>query len=164
MRNKGSRWHQSEKHQNDGFVLKEGDDMKIGIIGSGRVGYSMGKYMQDHGIRVTGFYDRHRERALDAAQFTGTGSFDRIEDLVAASDTLFLTVSDGAIEELWDCIAAKNVKGKVVCHFSGSLSSDIFSAINRFNSIFISSPIMEGRLTLFSFEPGTNDFEIKLYT
>ena len=58
MRNKGSRWHQSEKHQNDGFVLKEGDDMKIGIIGSGRVGYSMGKYMQDHGIRVTGFYDR----------------------------------------------------------------------------------------------------------
>ena len=79
MRNKGSRWHQSEKHQNDGFVLKEGDDMKIGIIGSGRVGYSMGKYMQDHGIRVTGFYDRHRERALDAAQFTGTDSFDRIE-------------------------------------------------------------------------------------
>ena len=103
--------------------------MKIGIIGSGRVGYSMGKYMQDHGIRVTGFYDRHRERALDAAQFTGTDSFDRIEDLVAASDTLFLTTSDGEIANVWDCIRHLSIQGKIICHFSGSLSSDQFQGI-----------------------------------
>lgn len=36
-------------------------------------------------------------------------------------------MTDGAIKEIWDCIAAKDVKGKSVCHFSGSLSSDIFS-------------------------------------
>lgn len=105
--------------------------MKIGIIGSGRVGYSMGKYMQDHGIRVTGFYDRHRERALDAAQFTGTDSFDRIEDLVAASDTLFFTTSDGEIANVWDCIRHLSIQGKIICHFSGSLSSDQFQGIEK---------------------------------
>ncbi len=105
--------------------------MKIGIIGTGRVCYSMGKYMQDHGIRVTGFYDRHRERALDAAQFTGTDSFDRIEDLVAASDTLFLTTSDGEIANVWDCIRHLSIQGKIICHFSGSLSSDQFQGIEK---------------------------------
>ena len=43
------------------------------------------------------------------------------------SDTLFITTTDGEISKVWDCIAARNVEGKVVCHFSGSLSSDVFS-------------------------------------
>ena len=34
--------------------------MRIGIIGAGRVGVTMGKYLGDAGVEVTGFYsERH---------------------------------------------------------------------------------------------------------
>ena len=63
--------------------------MKIGIIGSGRVGYSMGKYMQDHGIGVTGFMTGTGSAHLMRHNLQVRTGFDGIEDLVAASDTLF---------------------------------------------------------------------------
>ncbi len=38
--------------------------------------------------------------------------FDGIEDLVATSDTLFLTTSDGEIANVWDCIRHLSIQGK----------------------------------------------------
>lgn len=87
----------------------------------------MGKYITAHGGSVQGFYSRTTENAKEAAQFCSADYFKDLDSLIEVSDTLFIATSDGAIKEVWDCIAVKNVKGKVVCHFSGSLSSDIFS-------------------------------------
>lgn len=101
--------------------------MKIGIIGAGKVGTTMGKYIADHGGSVNGFYSRTESNAKEAAQFTKTSYFKTLDSLIEVSDTLFITTTDGEIQNVWDCIAAKNVKGKVICHFSGSLSSDVFS-------------------------------------
>ncbi|WP_083655195.1 Rossmann-like and DUF2520 domain-containing protein [Roseburia sp. 499] len=101
--------------------------IEIGIIGAGRVGTTMGKYIMVHGGNVQGFYSRTPDSAREAAQFCNTNYFKDLDSLIEVSDTLFITTNDGAIKEIWDCIAKKNVKGKVICHFSGSLSSDIFS-------------------------------------
>lgn len=101
--------------------------INIGIIGAGRVGTTMGRYIIAHGGKIQGFYSRTIEHAKEAAQFCNTNYFKDLDSLIEVSDTLFITTSDGAIKNVWDCIAAKNVKGKVICHFSGSLSSDIFS-------------------------------------
>lgn len=101
--------------------------INIGIIGAGRVGTTMGKYIIAHGGKIQGFYSRTIEHAKEAAQFCNTNYFKDLDSLIEVSDTLFITTGDGAIKNVWDCIAAKNVKGKVICHFSGSLSSDIFS-------------------------------------
>ena len=98
----------------------------------------MGKYLTEHGGNVSGFYNRTVSAAKEAAEFCNTTYFQDLDSLIEVSDTLLLTVSDGAIEELWDCIAAKNVKGKVVCHFSGSLSSDIFSNTERTGALVCS--------------------------
>lgn len=87
----------------------------------------MGKYITVHGGKIRGFYSRTPDNAREAAQFCNTDYFKDLDSLIEVSDTLFITTTDGAIKEIWDCIAAKNVKGKVICHFSGSLSSDIFS-------------------------------------
>lgn len=87
----------------------------------------MGKYFVTHGEEVSGFYSRTVNSAKEAAKFCNTKYFSELDSLIEVSDTLFITVTDGAIKEVWDCIAAKDVKGKSVCHFSGSLSSDIFS-------------------------------------
>ena len=101
--------------------------INIGIIGAGRVGTTMGKYITIHGGKVQGFYSRTTDTAREAAQFCNTDYFKDLDSLIEVSDTLFITTTDGAIKDVWDCIATKNVKGKVICHFSGSLSSDIFS-------------------------------------
>lgn len=101
--------------------------MKIGIIGAGKVGTTMGKYIADHGGTVIGFCSRTESSGQEAAQFTGTKYFRALDSLIEGSDTLFITTTDGAIKTVWDCITTRNVKGKVICHFSGSLSSDIFS-------------------------------------
>lgn len=101
--------------------------MQIGIIGAGKVGTTMGKYVTDHGGSVSGFYSRTASSAKEAAEFSGTTYFDSIDSLMDVSDTLFITTTDEAVVQVWDCIAGKNVKGKVICHFSGSLSSDVFS-------------------------------------
>ena len=101
--------------------------MQIGIIGAGKVGTTLAKYAKDRGACVTGFYSRTERSGRESAEFTGTEYFETLDSLMDASDTLFITVTDGEIVKVWDCIAKKNVKGKVICHFSGSLSSDIFS-------------------------------------
>lgn len=103
--------------------------MKIGILGSGRVGYSMGRYLVGHQVEIVGYYDRHRERAEDAARFVGTASYLSMEDLVAASDTIFITTTDSEIANVWAKLRAMPIADKTMVHFSGSLSSDLFCDI-----------------------------------
>ncbi len=105
--------------------------MQIGIIGAGKVGTTLGKYTAGHGAHVAGFYSRTESSGRESAEFTGTNYFKTLDSLLEVSDTLFITTTDGEIPKVWDCIAGKNVKGKVICHFSGSLSSDIFSNWER---------------------------------
>lgn len=109
--------------------------MRIGIMGAGRVGVTLGKYLADAGVDVTGFYSRTKQSAEEAAVFTQTKVFENMEDLIQASDTLFITTPDKVIGEVWACIAAYNLTGKILCHFSGSLSSDIFSGIESTGGI-----------------------------
>lgn len=103
--------------------------MNIGIIGAGKVGVSVGRYLKDNNIHISGFYDIDSDNAAFAAQFTQTDCFSDLEELVKLSDTLFITTPDGVIGSVWDCIRNKNmsVQNKIVCHFSGALSSDVFT-------------------------------------
>jgi predicted short-subunit dehydrogenase-like oxidoreductase (DUF2520 family) len=105
--------------------------MKIGFIGAGKVGFSLGKYFCKHGINVSGYFSRNPQSALQAAEFTGTVCFNDIEGIVEASDTLFLTVPDGTIKKIWDYIDKLSIKNKIICHCSGSVSSSIFSNIDN---------------------------------
>ena len=103
--------------------------MNIGIIGAGKVGVSVGRYLKDNNIQISGFYDINSDNAAFAAQFTQTDCFSDLEELVKLSDTLFITTPDNVIGSVWDCIIKNNmsVQNKIVCHFSGALSSDVFT-------------------------------------
>lgn len=103
--------------------------MKIGFIGAGKVGISLGKYFSIHHATVTGFYSRSQASAKEAAIFTNTKFYSHQSDLLSDSDVLFLTVTDGAIASVWDSIRQYPLAGKRICHCSGSLSSGIFSDI-----------------------------------
>lgn len=103
--------------------------MNIGIIGAGKVGVSVGRYLKDNNIQIAGFYDIDCDNAAFAEKFTQTDCFSDLEKLVRMSDTLFITTPDNVIGSVWDCIIKNNmsVQNKIVCHFSGALSSDVFT-------------------------------------
>ena len=107
--------------------------MRIGFIGAGKVGCSLGRFFADHGLNVSGFYDSVSEYAREAAEFAGhSKAYVELSDLVYESDALFLTVPDGLISNVWDQIRHFPLEGKYICHCSGALSSrDAFTGIGE---------------------------------
>ncbi len=105
--------------------------MKIGFIGAGRVGCSIGKYLQQSGICIAGFYDPQTEAADSAAAFTGSKSYPILEDLIFHSDLLFITTPDSMIVPVWEEIRQLSLAEKVICHCSGALPSDAFAGITE---------------------------------
>lgn len=97
--------------------------MKTGFIGAGKVGCSLGKFLAIHGAKVTGYYDRDTEAASEAANFTETACYRTTREVVESCDMLFITVPDGLIADVFQEIKEYNIKGKFICHCSGSLSS-----------------------------------------
>ena len=105
--------------------------MRIGFVGAGKVGFTLGKYMSERNVCVSGYYSRSEESARQASVFTHTKYYETLEDLIGSSDALFLTVPDGAIEDVWNSIKRYSLTGKFICHCSGVMTSAVFSEINQ---------------------------------
>lgn len=108
--------------------------MRIGFIGAGRVGCSVGKYLSIHGVDVSGYYSRSDDSAQWAAEFTGGLAYGNMKDCVDASDIIFLAVPDDAIEEVWHEVRSSKLMDKVICHFSGMCTSEVFANIGIENA------------------------------
>ena len=107
--------------------------MNIGFIGAGRVGVTLGKHFILHvnnKYNVVGYYDSSEVAVNDAIDITNTDSLS-IEQIVCSSEVIFITVTDGAIEKGWNEISICNLIGKIICHCSGALSSEVFSNIDK---------------------------------
>lgn len=105
---------------------------RIGIIGAGKAGTTLGRYLALAGKKIAGIYSRTRQSADEAATFIGTRVFDDLSGLVEVSDVLFITTPDEQIPGVWQQIRNCPLQGRLVCHFSGSLSSHVFSDIREF--------------------------------
>ena len=100
--------------------------MKIGFIGAGKVGFSLGRLFASGSIPVTGYYSRHIESAKAAAKFTDSTWYDDPGRLVMESDAVFLTVPDSVIPEVFRQIKEiqhYDLKGRQFCHCSGSMTA-----------------------------------------
>ena len=105
--------------------------MKVGFVGAGKVGCSLGKHFCTNGIKLSGYYSHSIKSAVDAADFTKSDYFSNLDSLIEESDVIFITVCDGAIAEVWNQIKQLPIAGKLICHCSGSLSSKVFSGIEN---------------------------------
>lgn len=105
--------------------------MKIGFIGAGKVGTALGDYFRRKGLALSGYASRSRQSAKEAAQFTNSKYYSTYDALVADSDMIFLTVSDSAISSVWNLIQEMPLQDKIICHCSGSISSQVFSGIDK---------------------------------
>ena len=80
--------------------------MKAGFIGAGKVGFTLGKYLAEGGITVTGYYSRTARSAREAAAFTGTRYYDKLADIVKDSER---KINDAVTHKIIDLF----VKGKL---------------------------------------------------
>lgn len=122
--------------------------MKIGFIGAGKVGFSLGKYLTERHEEVVGYYSKNIESAKKAAEFTNTKLYEAPELLIRDSELVFITVPDNHIKDV--AIQVLEVchdngiclEGKIICHCSGALTSEIFSDITTEISSFSIHPLL----------------------
>ena len=105
--------------------------IKFGFIGAGKVGFSLGKYLKENSIDISGYYSKSQHSSKEAAIFTNTRQYNNLEDLIKNSDAIFITTPDNQIADVWNEVKKLPIKEKLICHCSGSISSEIFSNINN---------------------------------
>mgnify|MGYP004498665351 FL=1 len=105
--------------------------MKTGFIGAGKVGCSLGKYLSQK-YEISGFFSRNSVSAEKASEIAGGNAFESPAQLAENSDIIFLTVPDGLIAETWEKYK-ELFCGKIICHCSGALSSEIFENSQVYN-------------------------------
>ncbi len=105
--------------------------MRIGFIGAGKMGSALGLYFKTLGYEIAGYYSRRAASTEYASEMTESKAYSSIEDLVAASDVIFMTVTDGQIASVAESILSLSLSGKYICHCSGVLSSQVFSNLGE---------------------------------
>ena len=56
--------------------------MKFGFIGAGKVGFSLGKYLKENNIDISGYYSKNQHSSREAAIFTNTKQYNNLENLI----------------------------------------------------------------------------------
>ena len=75
---------------------------RIGFIGAGKVGFSLGRYFMEHHMDVSGYYSQNPKSARAAAIFTKTKCFEKLENIIGESEVIFITVPDSEIHGVWE--------------------------------------------------------------
>lgn len=83
---------------------------------------SLAYYFRSKGIKISGFSSRRN----NTEEFT----FLSCGEIVSKSDIIFITVTDTLIPEIWNKIRHMDLTDKIICHCSGSVSSEIFVGAN----------------------------------
>ena len=83
-------------------------------------------------ISFSDFFSRNSVSAEKASEIAGGNAFESPAQLAKNSDIIFLTVPDGLIAETWEKYK-ELFCGKIICHCSGALSSEIFEDSQVYN-------------------------------
>ena len=104
------------------------------IVGCGKVGKALGKFLAAAGYDAVGTASKSRSSAKEAADLLNTGRYSDIPwEITPSADVVLITTPDGAIADTCRLIAEnKGFKsGCVVLHCSGALPSTILSSAGR---------------------------------
>lgn len=107
------------------------EKLSIGFIGAGRVGFTLGRYFYENSLEISGYFSRSYKHACDAAAFTNSKPYQKIEELVADSQVIFITVPDSSIYEVYLQLKDYELKNKILCHCSGALSAEVFTDLEK---------------------------------
>ena len=101
--------------------------MRVGFIGAGVMGKTMGLLLGRCGCEVVGYFSRSETSALRVAKEVGGKFYSDMAKLAANCDVLFLTTPDDAIEQVARTLGEIQClqPGQIVVHMSGSHTSGI---------------------------------------
>jgi predicted short-subunit dehydrogenase-like oxidoreductase (DUF2520 family) len=107
--------------------------MKIGIIGAGKVGISLGYVLRSNGVHVVGISDISLEALGKAREFLGADTLyarDNVE-IVDMCDIIAIAVQDRLIGDAARSVAdrAGDIRGKLFFHTSGADPSSVLSPL-----------------------------------
>lgn len=98
--------------------------MKIGFIGAGKVGCTLGLYFRQSGLaEIAGYYSRSLSSAQEAAGLTDSRAFSSTSELIKKCDSIFITAPDGEIRNVYESIRGAALSGKTLCHCSGAMTA-----------------------------------------
>lgn len=106
------------------------ENLSIGFIGAGRVGCTLGRCFFEKKITVSGYFSNEYAHACQAAEFTSSKAYTSLKQLLSESSVIFLTVPDLKIYEVWTLLKNYEISGKIFCHCSGAVTSDVFDGIH----------------------------------
>jgi predicted short-subunit dehydrogenase-like oxidoreductase (DUF2520 family) len=109
--------------------------MKIGIIGTGKVGVATGYVMQRNGLSIGAVSDRADSALALARKYLGDTAFytnDNME-VLGKCDVIAITTQDGVIREVVKEIDGKapDLEGKLIFHTSGAHPSSLLSPLDK---------------------------------
>jgi predicted short-subunit dehydrogenase-like oxidoreductase (DUF2520 family) len=105
--------------------------MKIGFIGAGKVGTSLGIFFKNNRLSLSGYFSRSKSSSQNAANLTKSRFFSDIPELIKASNLVLITTGDDQISSVVNqitqlsCLTEKHT----LIHTSGALSTDLFDPI-----------------------------------
>ncbi|HXK51422.1 MAG TPA: DUF2520 domain-containing protein [Caldisericia bacterium] len=114
--------------------MKSLQSSTIGFIGAGKVGTALGLYFSHHKLNIGGYYSLHTFSSKASAHLTHSRVFQSISEYAQACDILFITTPDCAIAKAWNELRKLPLNGKMVCHTSGLLSSQVFDGIENLDA------------------------------
>ncbi len=103
--------------------------MKITIIGTGRLAYSLIPNLKNAGFDVLQLIGRSKEKVENYANIFHIPFFStKIEELHIDTQVVILCVSDTSISEIAPFLAEKN---KIIFHTSGSIDMEVLAAVGE---------------------------------
>jgi len=106
------------------------ENMSIGFIGAGRVGFTLGRYFYEKNLTLSGYFSNTYAHACEAAEFTHSKSYRTIKALAEESRIIFITVPDSCIYDVYLQLREYDLRDKILCHCSGALSAEVFEDIH----------------------------------
>lgn len=107
----------------------------ISIIGAGRVGRALGRCLRDVGWKIGAIVTRSEPTARKVVRSIGAGHAHAfLTRQVVAAQVILITTPDRCVAEVAEELArigAEELRGKIVLHTSGALSSDVLDPLRR---------------------------------
>jgi predicted short-subunit dehydrogenase-like oxidoreductase (DUF2520 family) len=111
--------------------LRSSSLFSVGILGSGRMAQSLGALLVSRSVNVRAVAARNTSRAEEARRFIGAELAATIPELSQHADLLLIAVSDSAIEEVAQQVAAGPVLPRAVLHTSGAASLEVLAVLHQ---------------------------------
>lgn len=147
--------------------------MRMSFIGAGKVGTALGIYFKNNGFMIEGYYSKSSDSTHRASLLTESKAFKNLDELMATTDFIWITVNDDALEEVDTQLATVEVPLEqlpIIAHTSGAHSSNILKNLKQkgyrvysihplqaFNELSISIETLKS--TVFTLEGETKDME-----